>query len=63
MEQEAAKRWEIDQDEFGNPLVRHRHPTVTIPAYLSKDGDGRRLARCPTCGETFAVPEQTPPIP
>ena len=56
MDSEQAERWEIDQDEFGNPLVRHRHPTMTVAAYISKDDDGRRLARCPVCGDQIEVP-------
>jgi hypothetical protein len=58
MDSEQAERWEIDQDEFGNPLVRHRHPTMTVAAYVSKDVDGRRLARCPDCREEVEVPAQ-----
>ena len=56
MDQEAAERWEIDQDEFGRPLVRHRHTSTTVSAYLVKDADGRRKARCPACGEVLEVP-------
>ncbi|HET6745280.1 MAG TPA: hypothetical protein VFH90_05440 [Candidatus Limnocylindria bacterium] len=58
MDSESAERWEIDQDDFGNPVVRHRHRTATVPAYVSKNADGRRSARCPQCGEQFAVPEK-----
>jgi hypothetical protein len=56
MDTESANQWEIDQDDFGNPLVRHRHPTITVGAYVSKDAVGGRTARCPDCGEQFAVP-------
>jgi hypothetical protein len=56
METEKADRWEIDQDDFGHPLVRHRHMTATVPAYVSKDAQGRRQARCPDCGEQIEVP-------
>lgn len=59
MDTESANQWEIDQDDSGNPLVRHRHPASTIGAYVSKDGTGGRTARCPDCGEQFAVPERT----
>lgn len=56
MDSEQAERWEIDQDEFGNPLVRHRHPTMTVAAYISKDVDGSRMARCPVCSDQIDVP-------
>jgi hypothetical protein len=52
-------RWEIDQDEFGAPMVRHRHPIGTIAAYVTKDPEGTWKARCPSCSETFQLP--TPP--
>jgi hypothetical protein len=58
MDSESAEQWEIDQDDFGNPLVRHRHPTFTVGAYVSKDGNGRRTARCPDCGERLEIPEE-----
>ena len=59
MDSEQAEQWEIDQDEFGNPLVRHRHPTMTVSAYISKDVDGGRMARCPACSDQIEVPSGT----
>ena len=60
MDTESAERWEIDQDEFGNPLVRHRHTTATVSAYVVKAGDGTRNARCPGCGDVFELPTHGP---
>jgi hypothetical protein len=59
MEGDSAHRWEIDQDEFGRPLLRHRHPTKTISAYVAWDADGVRYARCPACAERLRMPEAT----
>ena len=59
MDDESAQRWEIDQDEFGNPLVRHRHPTTTISAYVVKRAEGDRQAQCPACGDTLDIPSHT----
>jgi hypothetical protein len=56
MDSESAERWEIDQDELGNPLVRHRHPSVTVSAHTVKDVDGRHKARCPACGDVLEIP-------
>ena len=56
MKTEQADRWEIDQDESGNPMARHRHPTATVAAHVSMDVNGRHLARCPDCREEFEVP-------
>lgn len=55
---ESTESWEIDQDDFGDPLVRHRHPTTTIAAHVTKSADGIRHARCPDCGERFDIPSQ-----
>ena len=54
--EEAA--WEVDQDEHGNPLVRHRHAAVGIGARIVKDEDGSHIARCPSCGEKLEVPSR-----
>jgi hypothetical protein len=51
-----ADRWEIDQDDGGHPLVRHRHDAAAIVAYVRRTTDGSRQARCPDCGETLEVP-------
>jgi hypothetical protein len=59
MNDDAAERWEIDQDAVGNPLVRHRHPPLAVQSHVTKQADGRRTARCPTCGDTFDVPARS----
>ena len=50
---EDLNRWEVDQDEDGGPLVRHRHDTDTAAdsqvAYVTKDADGSLRAWCPSC--------------
>jgi hypothetical protein len=56
-------RWEIGQDEFGRPQVRHRHPTGTVPAYISHDADGVTNARCPECHERYLVRDPEPQSP
>jgi hypothetical protein len=56
MDSQSTEHWEIEQDEFGRPLVRHRHPTKTVSAYVAKDVDGV-WARCPECAERLQMPE------
>jgi hypothetical protein len=51
---DQADRWEIDQDDFGRPLVRHRHPTETLPTFITRDADGILSARCP-CSEELRL--------
>ena len=50
--------WELDQDESGNPVVRHRHTPISVGAYIVKDEDGSHRARCPSCGEELEVPSR-----
>ena len=52
---QSEDRWEIDQDEFGRPVVRHRHPVGTIAAYVAKDADGAWKASCPSCNEQLRL--------
>jgi hypothetical protein len=58
-ETNSPDRWEIDQDEFGRPLIRHRHPTETEAAYITTEGDGSRYARC-SCGERYRLDQSAP---
>jgi len=55
MAEESADQWEIDQDEEGRPLVRHRHSEIAVTAFVTDDVDGIRYARCPDCNERFAL--------
>jgi hypothetical protein len=56
----SADRWEIEQDEFGRPLVRHRHVVDSIPCYVSKDADGNRKAWCPGCQAQIRLEDTSP---
>jgi hypothetical protein len=58
---QSTDRWEIDQDEFGRPVVRHRHPVGTIGAYVAKHADGAWKATCPGCGEQLRIDAPAPP--
>jgi hypothetical protein len=59
MEEELAVRWEVDQDEVGRPVIRHRHPPVAVQAQLSHDGNGVARARCPRCGDQLELNHET----
>jgi hypothetical protein len=52
-------RWEIDQDDDGRPLVRHRHQSGPIEALLTRDADGAWSARCPRCSERMSLPPRS----
>jgi hypothetical protein len=55
MGEQTPERWEIDQDEAGRPLVRHRHASMAVTALVTDDADGIRTARCPDCEERYRL--------
>lgn len=59
MPEQSADEWEIDQDETGRPLVRHRHANIAITALVTDDTDGVRHAHCPDCDERYRLEPDT----
>ena len=55
MPAQSANEWEIDQDESGRPLVRHRHADISVTALVTDDADGVRSASCPDCDERYRL--------
>jgi hypothetical protein len=55
MPAQTADEWEIDQDESGRPLVRHRHSDIAVTASVTNDADGIRSARCPECDQRYRL--------
>jgi hypothetical protein len=55
MQSNAPDRWEVEEDDFGRPLVRHKHPTGTVTAYVSRDSRGTTVARCTECQESYVL--------
>jgi quercetin dioxygenase-like cupin family protein len=61
MGEAAAREWEIDQDDYGQPVVRHRHPTGSITAYvIGGSRTGARFAVCADCREVYRLKEGNP---
>jgi hypothetical protein len=55
MPNESAEEWEIDQDESGRPLVRHRHASMAVTALVTDDAAGVRTATCPDCDQRYRL--------
>ena len=55
MADQFADQWEIDQDESGRPLVRHRHANIAVTTLVTDDADGVRTARCPDCDARYRL--------
>lgn len=51
------EQWEIGQDDFGGPLIFHRHADVAAPAYVIGDADDQRVAQCSDCMEILELSE------
>lgn len=49
-------RWEIEQDDYGGCLVRHRHDSWPAIAYVYADADPRAWALCSSCGARLELP-------
>ena len=41
--------WEVEQDDFGGPLVFHHHTGNSAPAYVIGGTSDRRIAQCSEC--------------
>ena len=50
---EILKHWDIGQDDFGGPLIFHRHVAEDVPAYVIGAAEDRRVAQCSECMETL----------
>ena len=41
--------WELDEDDYGDPMVAHVHPMGSVPAYVIDRGEGGYVAQCSAC--------------
>jgi hypothetical protein len=55
---DTLKDWDIGEDDFGGPMIFHRHADQDVPAYVVDELGDWRVAECPDCMETmeFAMP-------
>ena len=52
-----ATAWDIDEDDFGGRLVRHRHLEASAIAYVYNRPD-RAWAECSMCGAELGLVSQ-----
>jgi hypothetical protein len=45
----TASLWEVEEDDYGDLIVMHRHPSAVVPAYIIGRGPERELAQCSEC--------------
>jgi hypothetical protein len=41
--------WEVDENEYGDPMVAHMHPAGWVPAYVIGRWEGGTVAQCSAC--------------
>jgi hypothetical protein len=46
---DLGDHWQIEEDDYGDPMVFHRHLIEEVPAYIISGLANRRLAQCSEC--------------
>jgi hypothetical protein len=41
--------WRVDEDDYGDPMVVHRHVDAEFPAHVISRHGERQLAQCSDC--------------
>lgn len=49
-----SQAWEVDEDDFGGRIVRHRHADITATAYVFSNPD-QVWAECSLCGAELGL--------
>jgi hypothetical protein len=47
----TANLWEVEEDDYGDLIVMHRHLSATVTAYIISHDPGRQVAQCSECGQ------------
>jgi hypothetical protein len=57
--------WEIEEDDYGDPMITHTHATGVVPAYVISRWEGGTVAQCSGCMAYLELDEEghRPPPP
>jgi hypothetical protein len=60
----TAILWEVEEDDYGDLIVMHRHPNAVVPAYIIGRGPERLVAQCSECQQFAQIdtPQAQTPI-
>jgi hypothetical protein len=47
--------WRVDEDDYGEPMVFHRHVSRECPAHVIGRHGERRLAQCSECMQSLEL--------
>lgn len=54
MKVDLAGDWDVEADDFGGRIVRHRHWDDMVPAYVYSSAD-QLWAECAMCGASLGL--------
>jgi hypothetical protein len=46
---DSAALWDIGEDDYGDPMIFHRHTAGPVPAYVISRWEGGTVAQCSAC--------------
>ena len=41
--------WNAEEDDYGEPMITHTHPSGPVPAYVISRWEGGMVAQCSQC--------------
>ena len=53
--------WEIEEDDFGDPMIFHWHAGEAVPAYIIGGAPQHRFAKCSECADYLEFVETLAP--
>jgi hypothetical protein len=56
----GLERWRVEEGDYGQPLVFHRHRETEHPAYVIHEDNDRRLVQCADCMQYLELVGTTP---
>lgn len=57
---EGRSDWRIGENDFGGPMVEHRHSDGPSVAYVLVGRNGGEFAQCADCGKRVSLPSGHP---
>jgi hypothetical protein len=58
----GLERWRVEQGDYGQSLIFHRHGETEHPAYVIHEDNDRRLAQCADCMQYLELVGTVPAI-
>ena len=56
----GLERWRVEEGDYGQPMIFHRHGKSDYPAYVINEDNDRRLAQCAECMQYLELMGTTP---